>query len=167
MQATQSDITLPRKLKRPMFVFFRRVSVALIVALTVCAAMRGETALWLTLMFGGSLWLVLGFILLCNWQVVTLHEDRIDFVAFGRKHVAHYKDIRAIKAEPGLRGVDGPIAVETLWIHHTASQTPLKINLENLAADERAVLLQVIDDHSPKAQFNAYARAIRRPRSES
>ena len=160
MQIIQNEPVLPRKLKRPMFVFFRRVTLAILVLMAAAAVLRSANALSLILLLGGSLWFVVGFILLCNWQVVTLFEDHLDFVAFGRKHIARYEDIRAVKAEPGVRGVDGPIAVATLWVHHTVSPVPLKINLENLAANERAVLLQVIEGRSPKAQLNGYAREI-------
>ena len=140
--------------------FFRTLTMILFPILAVLASLRNEAALWLVALFGGSLWFVMAIILLCNWQVVTLFEDHLTFVYYGKKHTAFYRDIRNIKATQGMRGIDGPIALPTLFVHQEKEAKPLKINLSIIAARDRTILVKVIAERAPDAQLDYDAKEI-------
>jgi hypothetical protein len=155
---TLSEVALPYKLKRPQFV--RGLSLVLIPVLAVLALMKNEAVFSLVALFGGSLWLVMGLILLANWQVVTLYEDHLLVVNFGRPQTALYAEMRMVETTPGARGTDGPTALPTLHVHRGWKEKTIEINLANLAVKDRRILVQVIKERAPKVQLDALSKLL-------
>jgi hypothetical protein len=131
-----------------------------LLALAGMALFGSRDGLMLTLLIVGPMWLGLSMGVIFNWQFLTLHEDRLLFQHYWKKHWVPYRDIRGAEVVETTGTRTG--TVMSLYLHHSGTSTsPLKVNFKLFSAGDRTILLKTIKEAAPEAVFNDEAEGIR------
>ena len=166
--STVSDVSLPRQLTRPFFVVFRVLTIVYVLLVVAAAIMSWAPALrhvrdvlLLTAIMGGAMWVGLAISAFANWQSLTVLDDHLLFISFGKKSKVLYKDVTSVNVQKGGGESVRQIPTLTLFLHHQSeAENPLVVNLKLFAARDRVLLVELLKGNAPDAEFSDVAQEM-------
>ena len=158
---TPSNISLPRKLERPLNPVLRILAPIYVVVLLLMAFTGSELGsfhdLKVVALWGGGMLLIFGVGVFFGWQSLTVFDDHLVFETRKTQTTEFYRDVSEVKP---FFTQDGPRHVSLMLMklyHRGEGKNPLLIDLQSFKARDQALLLELIKQNAPDATFNALA----------